>query len=342
MALILLVLGGLLVGTSVSLMHTNLKANIMVDRKTSELYAADAGVEDAVWNLQYGTEPAGGWGTWSDQIGNINDRTVDISISDEGGGNYKITSTAGGTTIECNISLLDFSWLFDSAITCPTEGGVTLKPGTEVDPPDSITCPLEEGQIWPEANDLSGFYSEQVEGFTFAYSSIDIKDTKSIGPLYRDGSLDIDNTGDPDTLQLTGTIYVTGDLTFEQAGQSHAYTLDLNGQTIYVKGNISTPSNRFNVTGSGCLIAEGDITFQPATTSGPDDFVFIMSIDGTSTIQPGGTFYGSVAGDAEVYLAPGTSLTWPGEPEDGLLNFPGGDSGSSGPLKILTYTIDPS
>ena len=65
----------------------------------------------------------------------ISDRTVNVTISNEGVYGYKISSTAisdGGdsTTVESYVGFLDFEWLFDSAITSPSD--VVLMPGTDV------------------------------------------------------------------------------------------------------------------------------------------------------------------------------------------------------------------
>ena len=54
LALIALVLGALLVGSFLSYVSTNLLASRLVDRLVDDQYAADAGVEDAIWNLVYG------------------------------------------------------------------------------------------------------------------------------------------------------------------------------------------------------------------------------------------------------------------------------------------------
>jgi hypothetical protein len=45
------------------------------------------------------------------------------------------------------------------------------------------------------------------------------------------------------------------------------------------------------------------------------DPVFIMSIDGQTFLQPGGDFYGSVAGSVEVQLQPGSSVSYPQDAE---------------------------
>jgi len=353
MALVLLVLGGLLVGTSVSLMHTNLKANIMVDRKTSELYAADAGVEQVLWNIQYNdsfTLPAeGAEPQVVDFPGTINDKMVNVTISNEGGNIYKITPTAEGTTIECYISLLDLSWLFDSAITSP--GDIDLKNNVSIT--GGVTCPDEptgQGDYdewiqdsvdnWPSAEQLSAFYWEDVKDLTPVSNphTIDISsgteiNPYSIGPLYAPGDLTIWGSG---VARLDGTVYVKGNLVVKDS-----CTINLNGQTIFVEGTIEF-KNGCTFLGSGCIIAIGQIIFKTNGETDPEGFIFLMSINDKVDIRNGDSIYGAVAGDALVELKNGCDLTLTDVPEDGL-NFPGGDSGSSSSqLEILTYTIDPS
>jgi len=540
MALVLLVLGGLLVGTSVSLMHTNLKANIMVDRKTSELYAADAGVEKVLWHIKYD----GSFTLPEDDDDpqlivedlDLNGKTVDVYISKQAGQPYKITSTASddgnSTTIECYISLLDFSWLFDSAITSP--GAITLMPGTEVSGDVRFGEELDDkGEIdgeeiydpdladnWPTAEQLSSYYYDQVadlDNYDSSEISIDgpRTDPTSISRLYRNGNLLLKGGG---WARLdSGPVYVTGTLNVNPTGDC---VLDLNNQTVFSEydndciGDAIYLGPKTILRGSGCVIAVGNIQFNPhlgtagdkligvdyttAFNTGaeaPEDtlllsqfqadktgyvetfsiltppgakkgnvklamynsadpanpggepttimssfpdgersvtvsmpvtaglngsglndisfpktyieageyywlaaicdtdevigydesatwesrrmtgqsyssfdfsdltsqtlpeederyllagnalpFVFVMSIECESAISPGGTFYGAIAGNTEVYLAPGTSLTWPGAPEDGLLNFPGSgasDDSSDQTWIIDTYTIDP-
>ena len=322
MALVLLVLGGLLIGTSVPLMSTNLKANIMVDRKTSELYAADAGVEKVLWHIQYDdsfTLPDEGADPQAvDFPETINDKTLNVTISNEGGNVYKITSTAEGTTIECHISLLDLSWLSDSAITSPTE--VTLKPGSEVIPPDSITCPLEEGQYWPTAEQLSAFYWEDVKDLTPVSNphTIDISSGTeaspySIGPLYAPGDLTIWGSG---VARLDGTVYVGGNLEVNPGS-----TINLNGQTIFAEGSIILKPE-CTISGSGCIIAVGDVEFKPNTSSaakliGVDD----LAIDASA---PGNTFV----------LSQFTAES------DGTVTTFNVECSGSGNIKVAMYTAD--
>jgi len=270
-----------------------------------------------------------------------------------GGGVYEITSTAtnadgSSTTVESHIRTLDWTWLFDYAIS--SVYSVQLQPTTVVDgdviygtsitgeeniqAPHTATHDPDIRVNWPMAETLAAFYLRDVEGLPpLGDTIIDVGVTSSIGPLYIDGNLDIKNTGGVMTATLAGTVYVTGDLAFEQpGGGSNAYTIDLNGHTIYVEGSISFPPQHVSISGSGCIIAKGDVDFQPAIASGPGDFVFVMSVEGTTEMHPNGDFYGSVAGDTQVQLQPGCTLTRTDPPS--WLNFPKGDT-----LEILTYTI---
>jgi hypothetical protein len=52
MVLVLLVVGGLILAPLLGLMSTGLLAGQVYEKKTDELYAADAGVEDAIWRIQ--------------------------------------------------------------------------------------------------------------------------------------------------------------------------------------------------------------------------------------------------------------------------------------------------
>jgi len=272
LALILLLFGGFFVVPCLNLLYTSLNANIMVDERDLELYAADAGVDHALWRFEHDatfTPPAQGSPDQWQLTDTVNDRTVDATISNEGGNTYKITSVAtsadgNSTTIESYVStssLDDLAWLFDSAITSPTD--YTLKPGSEVDGP--ITCPLGEGQIWPTAEQLSAFYWEDVWDLTPVSNphTIDISSGTEaspypIGPLYAPGDLTIWGSG---VARLDGTVYVKGNLEVKPGS-----TINLNGHTIFAEGSIVLKPG-CTISGSGCIIAVGDVEFKPNTTS---------------------------------------------------------------------------
>lgn len=57
LVLLLLVFGGLIVTSLLGLMSAGLTAGQVFEKKTDELYAADAGVENAIWHLLHGGDP---------------------------------------------------------------------------------------------------------------------------------------------------------------------------------------------------------------------------------------------------------------------------------------------
>ena len=360
MALILLLIGGLISAALLNHMGSGILASQVHERRTAELYAADAGVEDAIWRIQYGETPVcPGDPYWSYNITDVNGKELQVSIeylSDDG--TYRITSMAitngddgGGiasidstTAVEAHVSVLylDFSSLLDNAIVSYdtidiqpnnlVDGDVWLpdEDDLEIHDPSAITGEVkDEDEIeltWPTVEQLSAYYYDDVEGTYDLGLFMDVKYTDTIGPCYRDGDLVVDNTGDPGTLVLEGTVYVAGDLEFWQSGTSHSYTVDLNGHTIFADGSIGFPSNVVGISGPGCIIAVGDILFQPSIIG--DDFVLVMSIEGIVNFQPSGDFTGCIAGNVDVNLQPGNTISWI-SPEGKGLDFPMGAGGGN-------------
>jgi len=57
LVLILLLLGGLMIGPLLGFMGTGLKAGQAYEQRMAEVYAADAGIEDAIWKIKNGLVP---------------------------------------------------------------------------------------------------------------------------------------------------------------------------------------------------------------------------------------------------------------------------------------------
>jgi len=355
LALILLVFGGLLVVPMLSLMATALNTNLVVEENDLELYSADAGIENVMWHILHDddfTIPSEG-AEYSFPQFEINGDTVDTSIKKNAGEyGYRITSTATSddgesTTVESYYQALDAGWLLDSAITSLND--VEIAPNTTVS--GNVTyngTPKIQGTIdgyeitdpitwWPDTGWISDYYWFQVQ-YEPPFPSDTIDTTSgteespvSIGPLYREGNLTITGSG---FARLDGTVYVTGDFKVMPGS-----TLDLNGQTVFAEGNIDLQPG-CTISGSGCIIAIGNLSFQPNIEADPDDFLFLMSIEGDANIQPNGDLYGSVAGDCMVDLQPNCNLNWRAV-GDGELNFPDGSDDDYGWRigQILTYII---
>jgi hypothetical protein len=305
MTLILLVLGGLLVVPTLAFMSTNLTANRTVDQSNLRLYAADAGVEEILWNIKYNesfTLPADGdeWPPSGPLTLNIDDRTVEVEISKQAGQPYKITSTATSpdgrnTTVECFLNAeANFAWLFEHALT--SSGDINLSPNDVIyggaicggqvngDPEQIRTGEIVEGSTmqFPTEELLSAFYVQDVDSPDktqyyypdngYPSSSYNVSGGTSSNPviipaLYRNGNLSITGSG---YARLGGTLYIDGQFDFSDKD----VTLDLNGQTIYAtyynncSGNAVYFGPDCETYGPGCVIGVGDINFQPKLGQG--------------------------------------------------------------------------
>jgi hypothetical protein len=341
MVLILMLIGGLISGPLLSYMGTGFSTGEVYEKRTVELYAADAGVEDAVWKIQQGEVAlCPGDPTYDYTISDVNGKSVDVTITSfDGSGNltltYRVVATAtgdgSGTEIEAYIFGVnpygDYEGLLGQVLT--SQGEIDTQ-GANVTPLEGEHAPVEYyDDSWPTGEELAAWYLKDVAGEepydsdTFDLVGFD----EELGPFYRDGELDIVNTSnDPATLTLTGTVYIAGDTLIGKNGKD--FNLNLDGHTIFVASNSSNPQKalwiggKCTIIGSGIIIAIGDIYFEPKTEAGVTDPIFIMSVDGTTTLQPAGDFYGSIAGSVEIDLQPNTSVNYPvGEDWYDNLNF---------------------
>jgi hypothetical protein len=332
LALILLLVGGLITAPLVAFAGNGVLNGEVYQGRTTELYAADAGVEDALWRIQHGEIAlCPGNPTHKYSIPDMNGNSVDISVTSihgfEGATNltglYRIESTAtgdvGGTGIEAYIVAAnkygDYGDLLGQVLT--SQNDITLKPGTEVYPSEGEHAPIEYYlDDWPTAEELADFYLEDVAtADPYDSDMLTLNGNSELGPFYRDGDLEIKAGTAGVTLTLTGTVYVTGDTLIGTTGKD--FTLDLNGYTIFVASDSADPQKalwiggKCTVVGSGIIIAIGDMYFEPNTEAGVTDPIFVMSVLGTTSVQPGGDFYGSIAGSVEIELQPGTSINYP-------------------------------
>ena len=357
LALVLLLVGGLITAPLVGFTGNAVLNGEVYEDRTAEVYTADAGVEDALWRIQHGDVVlCPGNPSHNYTISDVNGQTIHVSIRSitdfEGApnltGTYRIESTAIGdgssTGIEAYVTAKnkygDYGDVLGQVLTSQEE--ITLMPGTEVYPEEGEHAPLEYyGGGWPTVEELIDFYLGDVGNGTH-YDSDTVIDIAGIdtqlGPIYVEGDLDIKNSSNtPATLTLTGTIYATGDTLIGSTGKD--FTVDLDGHTIFVASNSSDPQKalwvggKCTLVGSGVVIAIGDMYFEPNTEAGVTDPVFVMSIFGTTSVQPGGDFFGAIAGSVEIQLQPGTSINYP--PDEGWydnLNFLIG-------VKKLVYSI---
>ena len=345
LTLVLLLIGGLIIAPLLGHMGTGHTAGQVHEKRMDEFYAADAGVEMAIWQIT--NDPSA---PVEPMI--LNDKYVEVEIEMVECRKYRITSNATTPQKSSSIVVADLWALtfLDNAITSKQNVRIqsnsnvfgNVQYGGTLSGDGDIHGEIihEEFAAWPTWQELYAYYyGKYVEDQTgFEYRSgngeILVKDYLEYGvdPLHWTGDLDITNSP-PDgvagaILRLDGTLYIDGHLSFPQPGNRH-YSIDLNGQTIFVEGGVDFPSDSVSITGSGSIIAVWDIDFQPHMSSNPDDFVLVLSLRGNVNFQPGGSFTGfimsveqtvdfkpkgdfagSVAGDVNVDLLPNITLTW--------------------------------
>ncbi|UCG82713.1 MAG: hypothetical protein JSW38_11090 [Dehalococcoidia bacterium] len=320
-------------------------AQIREDRMLA-VYAADAGIEDGYYRIISGNISETSW-----SVGTINGSDVNVSIQLDSNSIYKIVSTAtshlgGNVTIESYAAGLDYSYLLRNALT--SYGDISLKSGVVINGNVTLNEELDnKGDIqgnttwginaWPGVPELVSYYMSQVDtGDPYPLSYIDLEQNETMGPLYRQGTLDIYASGtgltltmdDPPGEEVFGTFFGTDAMDIGKTGQD--FRIDMNNQTIFCAMESESENDyaidmggKVTLTGSGCIIAVGHVYFAPKVDMDPDDFIFVMSIIGDLTAQPQGEFTGAMAGAIEVQYQPGSTITW--SENSGGLNFPDGD-----------------
>jgi len=373
LALILLAIGGLIIGPLLSYMSTGITVGGVYERKADELYAADAGVEDAIWKIQNSVPDFYPYAYSEPLI--VNNKSVEViifredidptcnetfiyqilstAVTDDGGDTAAILSS---TTIDVylSVSYLDLSALLDNAIV--SQDTIDIQPGTEIngdiwlpdeddleEPPHwSLNGTVKDADdmsiTWPTAEQLSGYYGDDVEHLEEeAYPDgyvMNIPGGTSEGDPYIIGPLLAD--GDL-TIKGDGWIRLEGTIYVKgdlNFNPTPAINMDLNKQTIFAEGEIHVNPG-VTLYGSGCIIAVGYIDFQPMIASAEEEFVLVMSITDVVWFHPNGDFTGCIAGDAHVELSPGGTINWI-DPEGKGLDFPMGVGDDPNELPPIT------
>jgi hypothetical protein len=393
LALILLLVGGLISAALLSHMGAGLLAGEVYGRRTVELYAADAGVEDAVWKIQHKvpevenlTQCSDNWTYYitnaNGGVAEVNDKHVEVTITvmtivDDLPLDYRIESRAVGDGSETKIDAyvagsITYCSILDHLVTVRrnlSEAEVELLekdlaklniPCPEVcdecdkcakaydyysDAYESIPQACKgciavynfPEAAWPTASTLSARYLNDVkDAEKWTSTIIDLKKGDVALPaLYVDGTLKIRNLSNKNvrSLTLNGTLYITGDTEIGMDGggtNKPNFTLDLNGNTIFVASNSMGGGHEAlgigpwcTINGPGAIIAVGDIYFQPNQIIGTDqEPAFVLSVSGENRVQSGAAFVGAIAADLDVRLqSGGANVAYPGC-GFGSINFP--------------------
>jgi hypothetical protein len=322
----------------VSFMGTGIVTTMNTGLHTQEIYAAEAGVYDAMWRMIM-IAPGVPKGTWDPPLnyaidGGLNDKSVNVTLSRYNSFNFRIHSvakeshTSHQSTVDTDIAILgvgglDLAEFAKFAVTSngtigadyynvKINGNIWIPDLANYDgkPPngDIIAAPITG---WPTETMLDTYYSYLVNmDSPYANSVIDISNPLLRGPLYAQGAGNYVLTGSGN---LTGSLYIDGNLYFDQYAH-----VNLDGNTIYVTGNLQTHPQSF-VGGPGAIISVGNMAFSPHVGNA---YLLVMSVSGSIDFQPNGAFVGAVSGDVDITLRPNSSITWQ-DPGVGNLDLPG-------------------
>ena len=185
LVLIFLLLGSLIITPLLSYMSTGLKTSHVYEEGNFELYAADAGVEDALWSIKNDvsglphshTDPA-----YVGNISSINGKSVNYTITcvadDE---TYSIQSTAwtgagSSTSIATYVTKTESGGILFNNAVGSLGGDITMSGNTRVksDPPAD-----KAGNVFSAGNlNLSG--SAQIEGDAYADTNMSLSASTTI------------------------------------------------------------------------------------------------------------------------------------------------------------------
>jgi cytoskeletal protein CcmA (bactofilin family) len=184
LALVALAIGILVVAPFLSQAGSSLIGSRIYAQSIDEQYSADAGVEYAIWQIQSGeSEVPEGEELELPQFA-LNNKTVNVTIANEGGWTYKITSTAtsddgSSTTIEAYI-LLTIGFF---------DGDFTIFPGDFT---------LDRG--------------EEYTGDIYVEGDVDIaRDSTITGNVYAEGNINIARDA-----TITGNVCAEGNITLNE------------------------------------------------------------------------------------------------------------------------------
>jgi Tfp pilus assembly protein PilX len=352
--LVIMIMGVVIIGALSQYLGSSLLLATRSEERAINFYAADSGFEDTCFWIQ-NYKDLTGWtqsvenqSVWERDLYVVNGRTVDVDVIQVGNYTYKVTSSASmndtvSTVIEAYIvvTTLNLSPLGDNAITSDSDiwllgqkggvDGLVEYVGTLTCPNDpycedtiydrwnSVTQSPDGIDYWPSTQNLIHyFYHQVVDLEPFPDDIIDIAVDPTVGPLLREGDLQIKSSAaQPVYGSLNGTVYVKGNLVI---GGSHDFVLNMSHHWIFCEGRIDLDS-KSSIVGTGAIISIGDLSFGPQSSSELGSFLFLMSSEGGLKINPSSDFYGSVAGDIDVDLQPGVDMVW-SDPKEAGFEFP--------------------
>lgn len=220
LAIILILVGALIVPPLLAHMGAGIVTGEVYERRTAELYAADAGVEDAIWKIQHPEISGLGHGecagtAWSyvypeesNPPFEVNGKDVEVNINYQGDGNFVITSTATSTDTDTSTTVLatvegDYTYSYadgdhtidDGGEYGTIEGNVTIHAMGSL----NVTGNIEDGAVVYVEGDLQ--IAGTIEGGEIGAAEVYIR-----GNLTLTGDAKLGNGEDPVIICVGGNL----------------------------------------------------------------------------------------------------------------------------------------
>jgi hypothetical protein len=352
MALILLAVVSLILPALFTYISSSLQQGSVIEDRAYMRYAADAGIQNAWQNILSGSAylpstPGSSWGPY--QVSNIdnglNSLTVTIILSSQSSNQktYQVISMANSatgrsTSIVANFQVQNgnYHYFMDNLMTTEGTLGLNNIVGVNGFIQDGSTDSKGNGPtwgvnpnappayygdrnikpvMWPSSAELKAYYGNQVAANSQHYHA-------------SGWTISSDTT-------LTSTEYVVGTCNI------NCNTLNLNGYTIFVDGTVAVSAG---VSGTGCIVSTGDISFTPKSDTGdPSHGVLLVSL-GNISFWPSGSFYGWAAAKGNLDAKSGTGPSYNWLLGNYNLNFPGikgagGPSSGAGLVTLYSWNI---
>lgn len=263
LALVLLLVGALFVVPALSLLSTTLNANQVVDQSDLELYAADAGIEKAIWHLENDEDfdlPEEGSEVEVDFEETLNSKNVSVTIENAGDLGYKIISEASGqdgnTTVTAYVVLASEEGgaaptIFDFA-AASLDGDVNMTGSTWI-----YSEPRGDGDIFANLGDVNLVGSSIVEGDAGATGEINITGSANIQGEEVEGAEQLDVTAFLEEVNALITQYqaVTQDVSCPSVLATGDWIISTGGTYT----DVPTIERDLKIQGSGTVIITGPI-----------------------------------------------------------------------------------
>jgi len=226
MALTSLALGALLIAPTLNYMAIGIKNINIHQKRTSEFYAADAGIEDGIWRMK--NEPL--IYPYSYELSDINNMSVNITMENYNYEIYKITSIANGTTVE--------AYTMPNCLYYP--GGQNFDKNTVL-----------VGNVYIDGNAIIGQHSE-IYGDLYVVGDLQLDQADIVsGNIFATGDITMDQI--VENLEVNGWIFSGGNLMISKNVVVHG--------SIYAMGSIQIDQN---VVIEGSANAGGIVSWNPA------------------------------------------------------------------------------